>query len=367
MGESISLLPIIDWIKAHSIAVSILVTTGTVSSALLMSKRLSSDDIHQYIPIDRLCWVRRFLDHWKPDLAFWTESELWPNLILETRNRLIPMILLNGRMSEKSFLRWQNHPQMILSLLESFSLCLGQSEEDTIRLKALGAKKVVCHGNLKLVAPELPADDVIVNFLKVKIKDRPRWMASQTHQGEEEMAALIHKKLKKNHPRLITMIAPRHPERCHSIITSLRDHGFQITLFSQREDISENTDILLFDGFGELGIAYRVSEIVFIGKSLMARGGQNPLEPARLLNSILFGSKMDNFKDIAHDMVHQGAATMVDSKDSLLFEIEKRILDKNLVSKEAQISLNFSKTILVILDKIMSEISPFLINHKDSS
>lgn len=211
VGEAVSLLPLISIIKTSYPDLSILLTTGTVTSAALMEKRLPSGVIHQFIPVDRLPYVDRFLNHWKPDLALWTESELWPNLVHETHKRKITMTLINARMSEKSLKTWTRLSSMIKTLLGAFDLILAQTQNDGARYEQLGAKEVRCIGNLKYASPALPTDTAELEKLKTIIGERPVWLAASTHPGEELYFANIHQQLKKQFPTLLTLIAPRHP------------------------------------------------------------------------------------------------------------------------------------------------------------
>src|SRR5579864_1453540 len=214
IGEAVSTLALIDRLAAERPALNMLVTTGTVTSARLLATRLPTGHAwHQYAPVDRLLYVRRFLDHWKPDLARWIESELWPNLIFEARRRRVPMILLNGRMSLTSYQRWRRVPAMIRPLLQQFDLCLTQDSLQAQRFERLGARHVFAAGDLKTAAAPLPVDDASRNELEPLLRERPRWLAASTHDGEEEMAGIAHGALKTRFPDLLTIIVPRHPTR----------------------------------------------------------------------------------------------------------------------------------------------------------
>ena len=184
VGEAVSMLPIVEALQGRG-GLTVLVTTGTVTSAAMMADRLPEGAIHQFVPVDRPAWVQRFLDHWRPSLALWVESEFWPNLLTETARRKIPLVLLNGRVSDRSFRRWRKMPDFIGGLLSGFALCLGQTEEDARRLAALGAPKTACLGNLKFAAPALPADAVALAGLIETLGRRPCWLAASTHAGEE--------------------------------------------------------------------------------------------------------------------------------------------------------------------------------------
>ena len=298
VGESLSILPLIERLIAGRPSLSVLVTTGTVTSARLMAERLPDGAFHQFVPIDRRAEVRRFLDHWRPDLALWLESELWPNLLAETAGRGTPIVLVNARMSRRSFARWRRWPGFARFVLTRFALCLAQSEADAERLAALGAPSPSCKGNLKFASPPLPADEDALAGLRAALGDRPVWLAASTHPGEEEIIADAHKRLAGHLADLLTIIVPRHPGRGKGIARELARGGFEVSLRSGGDAIAPGTAIYIADTMGELGLFYRLAGVVFIGGSLVPHGGQNPLEPAQLDSAILHGPHMMNFQPI---------------------------------------------------------------------
>lgn len=323
VGESLSLLPLIEALLKEDKFLHILLTTGTVSSAALMADRLPSRAFHRYVPIDRINYVCRFLDHWKPDLALWAESEFWPNLIIETQRRDIPMILVNGRISRKSFAGWKKARTIISRLLQNFELCLGQTEADAERLGQLGAKTYKCIGNLKFAVPPLPADAEELIRLQQNINDRPCWLAASTHNGEEMIAADVHAELKKKYKKVLSILAPRHPTRGPEIARMLEEQkGLNVAHRSRGDPLSEGTDIYLVDTLGELGLFFRLSEIVFIGKSLVPLGGQNPLEALKLECAVIHGPHMTNFEKIVSEMSDSNCAITVKNAENLFQEID---------------------------------------------
>ena len=213
VGEAQSALALIRRILDSHAGLHVLVTTGTVTSAQLLADRLPPRSFHQFVPVDRLSWVRRFLDYWRPDLSLWMESDLWPNLLSETVNRGLPAVLVNGRMSSRSYNRWRRVSGFARRLIRGFSLCLAQTEEQAERLRALGADQVKCVGNLKFSAAPLPGDEDDLRVLRDAIGDRPIWLAASTHPGEEAMVADVHDRLAARYPNLLTLIVPRHPSR----------------------------------------------------------------------------------------------------------------------------------------------------------
>ncbi|MBV9522983.1 MAG: DUF374 domain-containing protein, partial [Alphaproteobacteria bacterium] len=289
VGEAASLLALIDRLGRERPALTLLVTTGTLTSARLLAKRLPARAIHQFVPVDRPKYIRRFLDHWRPDAAIWVESELWPNLVATTQRRGIPTILLNARMSQRSFLRWQRWPGLIATLLGGFSLCLAQDEKQKERLRILGAGAADTVGDLKSAAAPLPVDETELARLRAQIGERPFWLAANTHPGEEAAAAEVHRRLAPEWPSLLTMIVPRHPARAEEIAALLRARGLVFARRSRGDAITRATAVYLGDTLGEMGLFYRVAETVFLGGSLTPVGGHNPFEPALLGCAILHG------------------------------------------------------------------------------
>ena len=304
VGELLSALPLIERIAAQG--VNMLVTSGTVTSSEMAARRLPPGVIHQFLPLDAPVYMRRFLDRWRPDLALLVESDLWPNMVIETSQRGVPMILINGRMSETSFTRWQRLPRTIFNLLRRFDLCLAGTPADALRLTELGAPRVVTTGNLKLDVPAPPADAAKLQALGDAIGNRPLIAAASTHPGEDAPMIAAHQRLRGNFPGLLTLIAPRHPERGDEIVSLARGAGLAVAQRSRGDRLTANTEIYVADTMGELGLIYRLAEAVFVGGSLVEHGGQNPIEPAKLGAAILHGPHVWNFADIydALDAAH---------------------------------------------------------------
>lgn len=297
VGESLSVLPLITRLCRSAPPPAILLTSGTVTSARLLADRLPNGAVHQYAPIDRPDAVRRFLDHWRPDLALWVESELWPNLILETARRTVPMLLVNARMSDRSAQRWHRMPRLAAPLLQSFHAVLAQSAADAERFAALGARRVVNNGNLKFDAPPLPYDEAALQDLRALLADWPLWLAASTHPGEEAVVAETHRALRGEAQDLLLIIVPRHPERGPELARDLEARGFATTLRSRGERPTAQTEIYIADTLGELGLFFRLAEIVLIGGSIAPHGGHNPVEPALLDCALIAGPHMDNFEE----------------------------------------------------------------------
>jgi 3-deoxy-D-manno-octulosonic-acid transferase len=299
IGETLSILPVIEVLAARAPDLSLLVTTGTVTAAQLLGQRLppaiAPRVAHRFLPLDVPGWTRRFLDGWQPDAAAFVESELWPNLIATARRRGMPMMLLNARLSERSFQRWRWAPGLAGDLLGSFAGVWAQSEADAQRLTALGAPAPRSMGNLKSAAPPLPADPAALAALRRAVGDRPVFLAASTHPGEEAMVVAALPALMAAMPRLLTVIVPRHPERGPAIAAAAAG----ATPIRRATGALPGPDTALFiaDTLGELGLFYRVAGAALVGGSLVPHGGQNPLEPARLGCPILVGPHTWNFQD----------------------------------------------------------------------
>jgi 3-deoxy-D-manno-octulosonic-acid transferase len=313
VGEILAIIPLIERVRALNFAV--LVTSGTVTSATLAEQRLPAGTAHQFIPLDAPRFVGRFLDHWRPDLALFVESDLWPNLILASADRTIPLILVNGRVSERSFGRWRLLPGVIAALLGRFDLCLTQSSADMQRYARLGALRISSSGNLKLDVPAPPVDQPALRNLKSIIGARPVIAAASTHAGEEVAIVAAHRRLRAKCPSLLTVIAPRHPERGSGIAEFAKGAGLSVALRSRGELPKPDVDVFVADTVGELGLIYRLAPIVFMGGSLASHGGQNPIEAIRLGAAVVHGPHVWNFAEIyaTLDAAH-GAEAIADEE-----------------------------------------------------
>jgi 3-deoxy-D-manno-octulosonic-acid transferase len=296
VGELLSVVPLIERIGAKGFG--ILCTSGTVTSANLAERRLPKGAIHQFVILDAPRFVERFFDHWQPDLALFVESDLWPNLIVTSAARGIPLILVNGRVSERSFRRWRRVPAAIGALLRCFDLCLAQSAAHAERYRELGARHVLDTGNLKFDVPEPPADPAALAALRAALGGRTVIAGASTHAGEEIALVEAHRRLRGSYPGLITIIAPRHPDRGSAILEIARAADLKAALRSQGELPDGDTEVYVADTLGELGLIYRLAPIVFVGGSIASHGGQNPIEPVKLGAAILHGPHVWNFAEI---------------------------------------------------------------------
>jgi 3-deoxy-D-manno-octulosonic-acid transferase len=314
VGETVSILPLIEVLARRDPTLHFLVTTGTVTSAALLEQRLPPELAprlaHRFVPLDVPRWVARFLDGWRPDAAIFVESELWPNLVAATAARGIPMALVNARMSARAARRWSRVPGLARQVLAGFDLVLAQTEEDAARFRDLGAPGASCPGNLKFAAPPLPADAAELARLAALIGDRPAWVAASTHPGEEALVIAAHQRLAPRHPGLLTIIVPRHPERGAEVAALAG--SIPLARRGAGQDPAPARQILVADTLGELGLWYRLARLAFMGGSLVAHGGQNPLEPARLGCPVLTGPHTWNFAGILARMEAVGGLGRID-------------------------------------------------------
>lgn len=319
VGESISILALVDELIERDRRV--LVTTGSVTSASVMRQRLPEGALHQFIPLDVAAYARRFLAHWKPNLAVFAESELWPNLITELKKIGCPAILINARMSDRSFTRWRRWTSFANELLLGFRYCLAQSTRDADNFRSLGAREVYEVGNLKYSAPSLPVDQKTLALLAEQCRHRTVWLLASSHPGEEELGLEVHKALAQSIPGLLTVVAPRHPHRGRSVVSILRRSGLAVTCRSEHPFPRARDKLYVVDTIGELGLFFRIAKVACIGGSLVARGGHNPLEPLRLGCAVICGPHMFNFEQITAELEMAGAVQIVSGAHGLALTV----------------------------------------------
>ncbi len=366
VGESVSMLSLIQRLRRDRPDLALLVTTGTVTSARIMAERLPAGVTHQYVPLDRAAWVRRFMDHWRPDAVLWVESEFWPNFLGEIGARRIPAALVNARISDASFAGWRRGRRTIRRLLANFEICLAQAEADRDRLVALGARDVRMAGNLKLAADALPVKSCALDGLRGALGARPLWLAASTHPGEEDVIADVHRRLSADHPGLVTVIVPRHVARGREIARSMARFGLNVRLRSEHDAPDDGTDIYIADTMGELGLFYRLAPVVFIGGSLVPHGGQNLLEAAKLGCAVIHGPHMENFRDIAGEMHAAGATVTADSADRIASEVGLLLADGARARQRAEAAAKVADGKTGILDAVMKELAPILLDPADT-
>ena len=358
VGETLSALPLINKLSELYPAVRIMVTSGTLTSADLMAKRLPENAFHQFVPVDTPAAVKRFVDYWKPDAALWIESEFWPNLLSEIAAHKIPLILINGRVSDRSFERWRKFPAFCRELQGLFTKSFGQTDEDARRLRVLGAKDAACVGNLKFASKDLPYDADEFAKLEKQIANRPCWIAASTHAGEEEQLAFAQNALKTKGALMI--LAPRHPKRGDEIEKLLKPAGLSVARRSRGEDIAPDTAVYLADTIGEMGLFYRLAQIAFVGGSLVAFGGQNIIEPARLGKAVVCGKYMMNFKEIVAKAVAAGALTVVEDKKELAQTLDALFENEGILKSKRENARRFALNQADVLNRLTAALTPYL-------
>lgn len=363
VGEVNSVFPLIEDIQTRFPEVRILLTTGTVTSArLVAAKNLKNAKlqqiIHQFVPIDTPEATNRFLRRFRPDIGFWVESELWPNLVVNARARGCFMIIVNGRMSENSFDKWQKHAlQMVLQMMSCFELVFAQTEADAQRFRALGARDARVGGNIKYDAPALSCNENELFSLKQKIGARPIWLAASTHADEEVIIAKTHAMLAKIYPNMLTIIAPRHPKRGAEIATKISKYG-AVAMRSHGDAITEKISFYIADTLGELGLFYRLCEIVFMGGSLAPKGGQNPIEPARLRCAIIAGNHTENFADMYAQMDKLGICERANTPQEIAAKVANLLQNPDALITKQAISKEWLKSKSGAITRILNLLAP---------
>jgi 3-deoxy-D-manno-octulosonic-acid transferase len=363
IGESLSLIPIVEELVRRGIPV--LVTSGTKTSAEILSRRLPPGAQHQYVPLDAPPYIRRFLAYWRPHLALFAESEIWPTIVTELDRRAIPLILVNARMSPRSFAGWRRLPQIAGALFGRLALCIAQSSADAERLAGLGAPLSTVAGNLKFDNPPPPADPRAVEALAGQLAGRPVWLAASTHPGEDELVMEVHRANQARYPGLLTIIVPRHPERGADIAdlaNLLRLNAARRSL-GQRPEATQ--DVYIADTVGELGLFYRAVPLVFMGGSLVPHGGQNPIEPARLGAAILHGPHVFNFTEVFAAFDGDGAALPVESGAALAAALGDLLADPGLVRDMARAANGTVGSLSGAVARTMRAIDPYLPPPRD--
>jgi len=327
VGELQSVVPLLEKYEKNSEINQILVTSNTLSSAKIMEKIKLRKVIHQFFPIDTNYFSSKFLNYWKPTKVFFIDSEIWPNMLCNLKKKNISTILINGRITKKTFTKWKSVPNFSKKLFGKFDLCLSSSKQSKIFLAKLGAQKVKFIGNLKYSQSE--KGEVNVNsFLKNGFKSKKIWCASSTHESEEVFCGQVHNELKKKYKNLLTIIIPRHIERINSIKSELEKLNLKIQTFNSKESIKKSTDIYIVDSYGKTKSFYFHCKNVFLGGSIINHGGQNPLEAARYGCNIIHGPNVSNFFEIYNFLKKIKMSKKISNKNQLLMVLKKFFSEK---------------------------------------
>ena len=353
VGEIQSIIPLIENYEKDKTINQILITSSTLSSSKILEKFKFKKTIHQFYPLDHIYITSKFLRYWKPNIAIFIESEIWPCMFKELEKRKIPIVLLNARITKKTFDKWMKLKNFTNEIFNKITIAYPQNLETKYFLKKLKTNKVKTIGNLKFIENNYEKFNTISNKLKSQFKTKKIWVASSTHSNEEIFCAKTHIELKKKIKNLVTIIIPRHIHRANKIISELESLNLKVTKHSSKNKNIENTDVYLVDTFGETKKFHKISCSVFLGGSIIKRGGQNPLEAARYGARILHGPNIDNFKDVYKTLSSLKASKKITSPNELAsLIIFKR--NKNLGSKIKKIGGKILKETINELDKLIN-------------
>ena len=364
VGEAMSILPLIESCMEEKKINKILLTSITLSSGKILKKKFNQNAkvIHQFLPLDISVWTSKFLEHWKPNLSIFIDSEIWPNLISQISEKKIPLLLINARITKKSFKRWKLIISFAKKIFEKFDLCIVSNKESENFLKILGAKNIKNYGNLKFSNIKNDLNKKLDSDFFNKIKNRKIWCAASTHPTEEILCARSHLKIKESYNNILTIIIPRHIDRIEKIRKELSNLNLKIVLYSKLDQIDINTDILLIDTYGEASIFYNISKYVFVGKStiksLIMDSGQNPIEPARLGCKIFHGPNVSNFVEIYEYLRTLGVTKQVNNSNelsiSLIEEFKENKGEKSNIKEEIH---NYGQN---ILNNVIEELKKYI-------
>ena len=359
VGEINSIIPLIEKLERNENIDTILITSSTLSSSKVLSKFKFKKIIHQFFPIDTNYFTNKFLDYWNPKLVFFIESEIWPNMITNIKKRKISLILLNSRLTKKTFKRWIKFPNLSKSIFNKFDLCLPQNEQTKKFLKILGCKKIKKIGNIKFSETQKVTNVEFDKNTKKFFKSKKIWCASSTHESEEILCGLSHKKINKIYDNLLTIIIPRHINRISKIKKDLESIGLKVHIHSGRGKIDKETDIYLVNTYGETQSFFNICKTIFLGGSIVKHGGQNPLEPARFGCKIIHGPNIENFKEVYELLKDKKISFKINNINQLNNEITKSFKQK--LNEEKKV-LNLRRYGVKILNETLFEINKFIKN-----
>lgn len=359
VGESVALLTTLARLRRDYPHISIMVTTGTVTSAKTMAERLPEGAFHQYIPVDHPSWVAGFLDHWQPDAVIWTESDFWPSMLLEIKKRKIPAVLLNGCMSAESHRKWRWGKSLISEILSTFDLVLAQNPGHGSRLADRGARNVKVSANLKYSSAPLTCDEAKLAELQKALEGRPVIVWGSSHPGEEEIIARIQQSLKSQHPGLIVACAPRHPKRGPEIKENMEKMGLKASLRSTGALPGAADDMYIADTMGEMGLIYRAGPLAIVGGSYCFRS-HNPIEPAQLGRVVFYGPEVAHIESLCDDFEACGGALRLKDEAALGEKIAAFLANPESFAPMAEAAEKWTREKSVIVDEIVADLSPFL-------
>ncbi len=367
VGESNSALILLDELLKNYPKITVLFTTTSITSATLLTDKINNHEIyrqriiHQFLPIDSYFCVKGFLQYWRPKLALFVESEIWPNFIYQSKKIGCNPVLINGRISDKSFKKWQLAKKLGFRIFDQFSMIFAQSVGDKKNFQGLTNQEILDYGNLKSAANCLAYDERKFAELSSAIAGRKIWLAASTHEGEEEIIFNIHQKLKSDFNDLLTIIAPRHPKRADKITWLTIAKNLNLVKRSLNQEITSKTDIYLADTLGELGLFYKIAKIAFIGGSLIQNiGGHNPFEAAQLDCCIISGKFIANNFEAFQKLQAADSCFIVENENELLGLVKSLLSEERAANLKAQnayklvtVNSNIAHQIITKLDELI--------------
>jgi 3-deoxy-D-manno-octulosonic-acid transferase len=362
VGESNSIMPILDFVLKEYPDAYALVTTTTVTGAENMAAKLAGRRaLHQFLPLDRRAYAEKFFSYWKPAAGFFADSDFWPNILLSARARRVPLIILNGRVSDRSYSLWMRHRGAARRIMGAFVYALAKSHDDAKKLSDMGVAEVDCVGNLKYAAPALSCDRGVLAEFSSRAGNRAKWVAAVTHPGEDEIILRAHRTIREKFKDALLIIAPRHPERGAKIVELSQKNGFSAALESARVPVTETTDVWIADILGGLGLYYAFSDIVFVGGSLLdSLDGHNPMEAARLASAILSGPNVASFTETYDILKRDGAVITASDERELAREVLSLLSDPRKLAEMRGRAFRSAKREAGVLERAKEKLRPLL-------
>ena len=360
VGEILSIIPIIERLEKNREIKQILVTSNTLSSSKVLLNLRLKKTIHQFFPVDTIHHTKKFLDYWDPVITIFVDSEIWPNMILNIKKRSIPLILLNARITKKTYSKWMRFPSFAKRLFESFDVCFPSNLKSKKYLKKLGVKKIKLIGNIKF-SQKVGGENYINNSLEKELLSRKIWCASSTHNTEEKICGIVHSKLKIKYKNILTIIIPRHINRVPRIISDMQKLKLKVQLDSSEKKINKDTDIYLVNSYGKTKSYFKVCKTVFLGGSMIKHGGQNPLEAVKYGCKVLHGPNVWNFEEIYKLLNNYGSSTKINNLNELTKNIDRSFKNKN---NSMKIKSKIKRLGNKILHLTLKELNFFLIKNE---
>ena len=356
VGEILSIIPLIKKLEKENSVKQILVTSNTLSSSKILSDFKLKKTIHQFFPIDTNHHSNKFLNYWKPSISIFIDSEIWPNMLYNIKKRSSSLVLMNARITSKSFKKWKIFSLSARKIFQKFDICLSSNLRSKNYLKSLGAKNIKYIGNLKFSQTEDSKTDLNKDIKKFFITKKI-WCASSTHNSEEKICAETHKKLKTKYKNLLTIIIPRHVHRANEIKKEIQKLNLRVHIHNPKNKIDPQTDIYLVDSFGQTKSFFKICKTVFLGGSIIEHGGQNPLEAVRYGCNVVHGPNVWNFEEIYSLLKKNEVSNKIMNSSQLTAKIDKIL---NMKTNSRNIEIKIKKLGDKILNSTFNEIDYFI-------